>query len=59
MSFDRLIRFQDREGFERYGNVENEVAPSELRGKTVQLVSGSVESGFKVLGEKAEVAKVN
>lgn len=59
MSFDRLIRFQDREGIERFGNVENEVAPSELKGKTVQLVSGSVESGFKILEEKAEVAKVN
>lgn len=59
MSFDRLIRFQDREGIERFGNVESEVAPSELKGRTVQLVSGSVEAGFKVLEDKAEVAKVN
>lgn len=58
MSFDRLIRFRDREGIDRYGNVENEVAASELEGETVQLVSGNIESGFKILEEKAEVAKV-
>lgn len=59
MSFDRLIRFEDREGIERYGNIEDEVATLELEGKTVQLVSGSIESGFETLKEKAEVAKVS
>lgn len=58
MSFDRLIRFRDSAGIERYGNVENEVAASELAGKAVQLVSGSIETGFKSLDEKAEVVKV-
>ncbi|EEU36776.1 uncharacterized protein NECHADRAFT_98244 [Fusarium vanettenii 77-13-4] len=58
MSFDRLIRFLDKEGIERYGNVEGEIPASELEGKTVQLVSGSIESGFKVLDEKAELVKL-
>lgn len=59
MSFDRLIRFLDKEGIERYGNVEGEIPASELEGKTVQLVSSSIESGFKVLDEKAELVKVS
>lgn len=59
MSFDRLIRFRDRAGIERYGNVEDKVAPSELEGKTVRLVSGDIESGFRMQDEKAEVAKVS
>lgn len=59
MSFDRLIRFRDRAGVERYGNVKDEVVPSGLEGKTVQLVSGNMESGFKIQDEKAEVAKVS
>lgn len=59
MSFKRLIRFYDKEGKERYGDVEDEIAPSELEGKAVNLVSGNIESGFKVLEEKVEVAKVN
>ncbi|KAH7268844.1 hypothetical protein B0J15DRAFT_390054 [Fusarium solani] len=58
MSFDRLIRFLDKEGIERYGNVEGEIPASELEGKTVQLVSSSIESGFKVLDEKAELVKL-
>lgn len=59
MSFGRLIRFHDKDGIERYGDVEDEIAPPELEGKTVKLVSGNIESGFKFLGEKAEVAKVS
>ncbi|KAF7553480.1 hypothetical protein G7Z17_g3605 [Cylindrodendrum hubeiense] len=57
MSFDRLIRFIDKNGVERYGNVESELSASELNGKQVQLVSGNIESGFKVTDDKAEVAK--
>lgn len=58
MPFDRLIRFLDKDGVERYGNVESELSASELNGATVQLVSGTIESGFKVLNDRAEVAKV-
>lgn len=58
MSFHRLIRFHDTEGVERYGDVEDEISPSELEGRTVKLVSGNIESGFKVTQEKAELAKV-
>lgn len=58
MSFHRLIRFRDKEGIERHGDVEDEIAPSELEGKTVKLVSGNIETGFKVMEERADVAKV-
>lgn len=58
MSFHRLIRFHDKEGVERHGDVEDEIAPSELEGKKVRLVSGNIESGFKVMEETAEVVKV-
>lgn len=58
MSFHRLIRFHDEEGVERYGDVEDEISPLELEGRTVKLVSGDIEFGFKITEEKAEVAKV-
>lgn len=58
MAFNRIIRFYDKEGVERYGDVEDEIPPSELEGRTVKLVSGNLETGFKVMDEKAEVAKV-
>lgn len=58
MSFHRLIRFHDKEGVERYGDAEDEISPSELKGRTVKLVSGNIESGFKITEEKALVTKV-
>lgn len=58
MSFHKLIRFRDKEGIERYGDLEDDVAPLELEGRAVKLVSGNIESGFKTTEEKAEVAKV-
>ncbi|KAM5343944.1 hypothetical protein ACJ41O_012481 [Fusarium nematophilum] len=57
MPFDRLIRFLDEGGVERFGNVEADVPTSELTGKEVQLVSGDLESGFRVQDEKGKVAK--
>lgn len=59
MSFDRLIRFLDKEGVERRGNVESDLPASELPGKEVQLLSGSFYSGYKVTDERAEVVKVS
>ncbi|KAK7460209.1 hypothetical protein Landi51_00457 [Colletotrichum acutatum] len=37
MSFNRLIRFEDAEGVERYGNIDNDIPASGLLGKTVQF----------------------
>ncbi|KXH29587.1 hypothetical protein CSIM01_06320 [Colletotrichum simmondsii] len=58
MSFDRLIRFEDAEGVERYGNIDNNIPASELLGKTVQVVLGTLESGFNVSDDQAVVGKV-
>ncbi|KAJ0318074.1 hypothetical protein COL5a_010821 [Colletotrichum fioriniae] len=55
MSFDRLIRFEDAEGVERYGNIDNNVPASELVGKTVQVVLGTLESGFNFQPPKKPV----
>ncbi|KAL2878713.1 hypothetical protein SGCOL_005938 [Colletotrichum sp. CLE4] len=57
MSFDRLIRFEDAEGVERYGNIDSDVAASELLGKSVQVVLGTLESGFSVSDQQAVVGK--
>lgn len=59
MSFDRLIRFLDKEGVERRGNVKSDLPASELPGKEVQLLSGSFYSGYNVTDERAVVAKVS
>ncbi|KAH6952463.1 hypothetical protein BKA56DRAFT_505099 [Ilyonectria sp. MPI-CAGE-AT-0026] len=58
MSFDRLIRFLDKEGVERRGNVASDLPASELPGKEVQLLSGSFYSGYNVTDERAVVAKL-
>lgn len=58
MSFKRLIRFYDKDGIERYGDVEDDIASQELVGKSVKIVSGNLELGFKVLEDRIEVAKV-
>jgi 2-keto-4-pentenoate hydratase/2-oxohepta-3-ene-1,7-dioic acid hydratase in catechol pathway len=59
MSFDRLIRFIDSAGLERYGNVESEVAGGDLVGKTVSLLQGNMTTGFSVMPDtKAQVTKV-
>ena len=57
-AFERLIRFQDAEGKTVYGNLEEEVPTREIEGRSVEVVDGSVESGFKKTGDKAKVKKV-
>lgn len=59
MSFTRLIRFLDKNGDERFGNVQSDISPSELVGQTVQLVSGSIEKGFKLNDIEIQVSKVS
>lgn len=60
MSFDRLIRFIDSAGLERFGNVESDVTGKELIGKMVTLLQGNITMGFSVMPDtKAEVMKVS
>ncbi|KAJ9144477.1 Fumarylacetoacetate hydrolase [Pleurostoma richardsiae] len=58
MSFDRLIRFIDVNGVERYGNVEDDVPVDDLVGKTVHVVAGLLSSALHTLPETAQVAKI-
>ncbi|USP80482.1 Fumarylacetoacetate hydrolase domain-containing protein 2 [Curvularia clavata] len=57
-AFERLIRFQDAEGKTVYGNLEEEVPTREIEGRSVEVVEGDVESGFKKTEKKAKVAKL-
>lgn len=58
MSLDRLIRFLDEDGQEKYGNVEREIPTGELEGSVVQLLTGNIEIGFQKQNQQAKVAKV-
>ena len=58
MAFDRLLRFIDEDGVERYGNIETDKPVAELPGTSVQVVEGSLESGFKLLSTTSTVSKV-
>lgn len=57
-AFERLIRFEDKEGKTVYGNLEKEVPTREIEGSSVEVLSGDIKSGFKKTGEKATVRKV-
>ncbi|RSL40753.1 hypothetical protein CEP54_016031 [Fusarium duplospermum] len=59
MSFDRLIQFRAKEGIERYGDIKSEIPASELESKTVQLVSSSIASRFKLFDEKNDLVKMS
>src|SRR5947209_2422402 len=51
-AFERLIRFEDGEGKTVYGNLEEEVPTREIEGRSVEVVEGDVESGFRKTGGK-------
>lgn len=57
-AFERLIRFEDKDGKTVYGNLEEEVPTREIEGSSVEVLSGDIKSGFKKTGEKATVGKV-
>lgn len=57
-AFERLIRFEDSEGKTVYGNLEEEVPTREIEGRSVEVVEGDVESGFRKTGGKTQVKKV-
>jgi transcription initiation factor TFIIH subunit 2 len=57
-AFERLIRFEDKEGKTVYGNLEKETPTREIEGSSVEILEGDVQSGFKKTGQKATVGKV-
>ncbi|KAF2640784.1 hypothetical protein P280DRAFT_490180 [Massarina eburnea CBS 473.64] len=58
-TFDRLIRFEADDGKTYYGDLGKEAVPSrEIQGKTVGVLEGDVESGFKKTGGEAKVEKL-
>lgn len=58
MSFDRLIRFVDENGKQRYGNLEHPHGAKEIEGSEVQLLGGDLQGGFHKSSERATVKKV-
>lgn len=57
-TFDRLIRFEAKDGKIIYGNLEQETPTREIEGKEVDVLEGDVKSGFKKTGSKATVGKL-
>ncbi|KAL6707049.1 hypothetical protein ACN47E_004801 [Coniothyrium glycines] len=57
-TFDRLIRFQAKDGNVVYGNLEQETPTREIEGKEVDVLEGDVKTGFKKTGSKATVSKL-
>ena len=58
MSFERLIRFLDADGHERYGNIQKAMPSGEIIGLQVQVIAGCLAGGFTRTTEKARVTKV-
>ena len=57
-AFERLIRFEDKDGKTVYGNLEKEVPTKEIEGSSVEVLERDVKSGFKKTGQKTTVGKV-
>ncbi|CAN9337753.1 unnamed protein product [Alternaria alternata] len=57
-AFERLIRFEDKDGKTVYGNLEKEVPTKEIEGSSVEVLEGDVKSGFKKTGQKTTVGKL-
>lgn len=57
-AFERLIRFEDKDGKTVYGNLEKEVPTKEIEGSSVEVLEGDVKSVFKKTGQKTTVGKV-
>lgn len=58
-AFERLIRFEADDGKTYYGDLGKEVPTREIEGKTVSVLDGNIESGFKRTGAEAKVSKVD
>lgn len=58
VQFDRLIRFVDDHGNEHFGNVEMQTDINEIVSQSVELLKGSIESGFVRTGTSEVVRKV-
>ena len=57
--FERLIRFIDENGTERYGNSPQPVDTDSIVGTSVDVLTGSIVDGFKETGEQNKVRKVS
>ena len=57
-AFERLIRFQDDEGQERYGNLPVASAADSVVGTSVEVLNGDIRKGFTKSGTKSVVRKV-
>lgn len=57
-AFERLIRFEAEDGAVVYGNLEKETPTREIEGSTVEVLEGSVKSGFKKTGDQRKVGKL-
>ncbi|KAF1961381.1 hypothetical protein CC80DRAFT_488672 [Byssothecium circinans] len=58
-TFDRLIRFEGDDGKIYFGDLGKEEVPSrEIEGRSVGVLEGSVEGGFKKSGEEVKVKKL-
>ncbi|KAF2158386.1 hypothetical protein M409DRAFT_71669 [Zasmidium cellare ATCC 36951] len=56
--FERLIRFEDNNTQEQWGNLSEEPKGSSLKGASVELLSGSLQQGFTKTGKQGTVAKL-
>ena len=54
-SFNYLVRFVDTNGQTRYGDLVSYKPTSEIEGSEVDVLSGSIETGFEKTGEKATI----
>ncbi len=59
MAFERLIRFVDETDKVQYGNLAEELPTKQIAGSVVEVVEGSVESGFSKTGKTAKVKSVS
>lgn len=58
MTFERFIRFLDEDNVVHYGNLECEMAATEIVGKSVRILRGHPLSGFTRATESKTVMTV-
>lgn len=59
MAFERLIRFEGADGQVHWGDFgTDEVKRDNFSGRKVEILSGSIESGFKKSGQQGQIAKL-
>lgn len=58
-TFERLIRFLDEDGKTCYGDLPMSVSADKIEGKSVKVLSGELNTGFKPTETRKTVKKVN